>query len=268
LHLLRPSSGLIPKQAIAEDRTVSREKYSELKLEANFFKVSPGYLTATPSPRHTSRNYTFRANDRITVTPLVGAVGQPSFYVVRATDYQTARSIRYKLQLPTAWGWLVVPQLRSYLTLHGRDSKMVVTDYPVGDVATLIYSTAEVFTWQKFENRTVLVVYGGPQEQHELALVVKGAPLKWKFTESGYATPQLLVQRVNNAHIAANWRTYSTASRWILRVGSVEVYMTSNRPPFIRYLLWSSEKLTESKIETRCTTTGSRSWPAPLLLPP
>jgi hypothetical protein len=34
--------------AIAENRQVSREKYSELKLRANFLQVSPAYLTSHP----------------------------------------------------------------------------------------------------------------------------------------------------------------------------------------------------------------------------
>ncbi|KAK5007345.1 hypothetical protein LTR28_005405, partial [Elasticomyces elasticus] len=79
---------------ISEERLVSREKYSEAKLEANFLQASPAYLTAIP------QNNTLRC-----------------------------------------WG------------------------------INLLYSSAEIFTWKKYASKTVLVVYGGPNEGHELALV-------------------------------------------------------------------------------------------------
>ena len=74
------------------------------------------------------------------------------------------------MKLPTSRRNLIVPQLRGALTLSGRDSKWAVTDYDIGG-STILYSTAEIFTWQKFEDKTVVVVYGGPGELHELALL-------------------------------------------------------------------------------------------------
>jgi hypothetical protein len=59
------------------------------------------------------------------------------------------------------------------LTLNGRDSKTHVSDYDIGG-ATLVYSTAEVYTWHKYDDKTVLVVYGGPGETHELAIDATG----------------------------------------------------------------------------------------------
>jgi hypothetical protein len=64
---------------------------------------------------------------------------------------------------------LTIPQQGGTLTLNGRDSKFHVTDYPVGNFS-LLYSTAEIFTWKQFANRTVLVLYGGAGELHEFAL--------------------------------------------------------------------------------------------------
>ena len=63
---------------ITEDRQVYREKYSEAKLEANFLKVSPAYLTAKPGTRSTTA-YTDRSD--LAVTPLWG--NQTNFYVIR-----------------------------------------------------------------------------------------------------------------------------------------------------------------------------------------
>ncbi|KAK4691078.1 hypothetical protein P7C71_g5850, partial [Lecanoromycetidae sp. Uapishka_2] len=63
---------------IAEDRTVTREKYSEAKLEANFLKASPAYLTAIPM---NATNASFANTNAITVTQLKG--NNSAFYIVR-----------------------------------------------------------------------------------------------------------------------------------------------------------------------------------------
>ncbi|KAK8058841.1 hypothetical protein PG994_009289 [Apiospora phragmitis] len=54
---------------IREDRTIAREKYSELKLEANFMMVSPAYLTATPAINAT---HAYSDNAEMIITPLLG----------------------------------------------------------------------------------------------------------------------------------------------------------------------------------------------------
>lgn len=157
---------------IKEDgRTVTREKYSELKLEAQFLRVSRGYLTATPGNLQRAG---YGAPADITVTPLLanasfsnGTGG--SFFVVRQSNYATTQSTPYNLTLPTSLGNITVPQLGGSLVLNGRDSKFHVVDYPVGSIS-LLYSTAEILTWKQFEDVKLLVVYGGPAEMHEVAI--------------------------------------------------------------------------------------------------
>lgn len=105
--------------------------------------------------------------DAITVTPLFG--NKTNFYVTRQTKYNSLASTLYKLKLQTSAGNITIPQLGGLLSINGRDSKIHVTDYDVGGF-NLLYSTAEIFTWAKYGQRTVLVVYGGPDEQHELAV--------------------------------------------------------------------------------------------------
>jgi len=155
---------------IREDRRVDREKYSEQKVQANFFKVSPAYLTAS---RGNATNTTFTTTTALTVTPAFG--GSTGFYFLRHSDYSTRASTSYKLKVQTsAFGNITVPQMGNVsLTLNGRDSKTHVSDYDIGG-ATLVYSTAEVFTWHKYADKTVLVVYGGPGETHELVIAVTG----------------------------------------------------------------------------------------------
>lgn len=126
---------------IKEDRTLVREKYSELKLQANFFRVSPEYLLATP---HNQTNGTYTNTKEITITPLLASM--TSFWIVRHANYSAQDSIDYKLNVPTSRGNLSIPQLGGLLSLNGRDSKIITTDYPMGSFS-LIYSTMEIFTW-------------------------------------------------------------------------------------------------------------------------
>jgi hypothetical protein len=155
---------------IREDRRVDREKYSEQKVQANLFKVSPAYLNAT---RGDASSSTWTTTSDLTVTPAFG--GSTGFYFLRHSKYNSLASTSYKLKIQTsALGNVTVPQTNgTSLTLNGRDSKVHVSDYDIGG-ATLVYSTAEIFTWHKYADKTVLVVYGGPGETHELVLAVTG----------------------------------------------------------------------------------------------
>ncbi|GJC89832.1 putative beta-galactosidase A [Colletotrichum liriopes] len=149
---------------ITEERLVNREKYSETKLQSNFLHVSPAYLEAD---RYNS-SLEWTNNDAITVTP--ATTNSTKFYIARHTQYDSLETVAYKLKIKTVgYGDLEVPQLSDSLYLTRRDSKIHVSDYPIGD-KNLVYSTAEIFTWKKYEDKTVLIVYGGADEHHELAV--------------------------------------------------------------------------------------------------
>jgi len=156
---------------IAEDRTVSREKYHAAKLLANFLQVSPAYLTAIPQSNAFAAGQ-FTGNLAIYTTALLGNV--TNFYVVRQTQYNTLATNQYNITLHTSQGKIQIPQLGGSLSLHGRDSKVFVTDYDVGGIH-LLYSTAEIFTWKRYGDQRVLVVYGGLGEENELAFADAGS---------------------------------------------------------------------------------------------
>ena len=150
---------------IAEDRSVAREKYSEAKLQAYFLAASPAYLSAVSGPPKAGA---LVSTDDLTVTSLKS--GRTQFLVVRHTDYASKNSTNYSLSLPdTKFGALTVPQTDGTLSLHGRDSKIHVVNYDMFGI-NLVYSTAEVLTVKKFGGEVVLIVYGGPNEKHELAI--------------------------------------------------------------------------------------------------
>jgi hypothetical protein len=151
---------------ISEERLVDREKYSEAKLEANFIQASPAYLTAKYQ-NNTNVNGSYTGNADLAVTALYGNVTK--FFVVRHAAFNSLEDTDYSITLPTSQGNISIPQLGGKLSLNGRDSKYHVTDYDLGGV-NLLYSSAEIFTWKKYGDKTVLVVYGGPNEEHELAV--------------------------------------------------------------------------------------------------
>ncbi|KAK3298537.1 glycoside hydrolase family 35 protein [Chaetomium fimeti] len=205
--------------AIAEDRTIAREKYSELKLQAQFFKVSPGYLEATPDLKPTPGFYS--PNQEITVTAVVGPEG--SFYVTRKTAYKDPGPVSYTLKLPTSKGVITIPHLGGTLTMPGRDTRIHVTDYPVGDT-TLVYCTGEVFTWQEYEGQTILVVYGGMGETHEL-LMKRTALGMFTKTSPGVKTKQ------DGQHLYAQWKTTEDEEQFI-RAGNLYIYLIAREAAY------------------------------------
>ncbi|KAA8570622.1 hypothetical protein EYC84_000021 [Monilinia fructicola] len=176
--------------AITENRELTREKYSELKLEANFLKVSPAYLTATVKSAVIG---TYTNSSTLITTPLFGNGTATNFYVVRHADYQTLSLANYKLNLKTSQGDLTIPQLKGSLTLS------------------------------EFDDKTALVVYGGPNEAHELAVVTKSSA---QIVEgSGITT------KSTNGSTILNWET--SATRRVVKVGSVFVYILDRNSAFI-----------------------------------
>ena len=166
---------------ISEERLVDREKYSEAKLIANFLQASPAWLTAVSQNNHNA-NGSYTGNDALAVTAVLG--NTTGFYVIRHAAYNSLDTTEYSITLPTSQGNITIPQLGGQLSLHGRDSKFHVADYNVGGV-NLLYSSAEIFTWKQYGDKRVLVVYGGPGEEHELAVsnggtarIVEGSGVK------------------------------------------------------------------------------------------
>ncbi|KAL3460988.1 beta-galactosidase precursor [Aspergillus heterothallicus] len=195
---------------IREDRTLTRESYSELKLQGQFFKVSPAYLTARPD----GTNGSYTNDSAITCTRLVSEDEDTSFLVVRHTAYESFAKTPYHMNVHTSRGDLTIPKLRNSLVLNGRDSKIHVVDYNVGN-HRLIYSSAEVFTWKKYGDRTVLVLYGGPGETHEAAVVANGDP---KVVEG----PMVQLKREADL-VTFNWDI--SAERTVLKIKDLYIYL-------------------------------------------
>ncbi|KAF5322689.1 hypothetical protein D9619_001054 [Psilocybe cf. subviscida] len=163
--------------AIGEDRTL-REKYYELKLQANFLAVSPAYLTTRPKNMGSTQG-AFTGNSALKTTQTLDVVGNKTgFYVVRQNDASVNTVQTYTLTVPTSLGSQKIPTIGGSLTLSGKDSKIHVVDYAAGGT-TLLYSSAEIMTWATMDGRDIIILYGNAGELHETAI---------KFTTSAAPT--------------------------------------------------------------------------------
>jgi beta-galactosidase len=198
--------------SITEDRLIWREKYSEMKLQANLFKVSPAYLTATPG---SVANGSYASTNAIAVTPLFGNDTRTNFYVVRHADFTSLNDTTYKLNVPTTIGNITIPQLGGSLALYGRDAKIHVTDYDIGGI-NLIYSSGEIFTWTKSFSGLVAVLYGGAGETHELA--VPDSLAKPSFPQGS----SVKVAQRGGAWVI-QWQV--TPERQVVRIGDLSLYL-------------------------------------------
>jgi hypothetical protein len=175
-------------------------------------------------------------SSEIFITPLFGNGSATNFYIVRHADYQQETSTSYTVNLKTSKGNFSIPQLGGSLTLSGRDSKWHVTDYDLGGT-TLLYSTAEIFTWKKFEQSTVLIVYGGPGELHELSVITSSSA---RVVEGSGVTTKSTDQTTT-----LNWQTEST--RRVVQIGDLLVYILDRNtaynywvPDFARNDQWGA----------------------------
>lgn len=211
--------------AITEDRQVWREKYSELRVQANFLACSPAYLTAIP---HNGANGAYTSIKSLTTTPLFS--NATSFFVVRHANYTSLAVTEYTLTIPTSSGNITIPQTGCQMTLNGRDSKIHVTDYEMGDYS-LLYSTTEIFTWQSSPSGTVLLVYGGIGEYHEIA--IRGSPSAVLIEGSGVNITSL------NGATLISWTT--TTNRRIVKVSrDLHVYILDRNAVYDYWVLPTS----------------------------
>ncbi|KDR69947.1 hypothetical protein GALMADRAFT_1351204 [Galerina marginata CBS 339.88] len=203
--------------AISEDRTL-REKFYELKLQANFIQVSPAFLTTRPMNVGSSQGM-FTGNSALKTTQTLDAVGKKTgFYTVRQTDASITTVQTYTLNLPTSFGTLQIPNIGGSLTLTGKDSKIHVVDYTAG-TTTLIYSTGEIMTWATINGRDVIILYGNAGELHETAIKFTGTTTPTVKVVSGSGTlKQKVLTSSGNSALALQYTT--APGQTVVQVGS------------------------------------------------
>ncbi|KAF5354886.1 hypothetical protein D9756_005306 [Leucocoprinus leucothites] len=158
--------------AIREDRTLS-PKLDELKLQSYFLHASPDYLTVGRIGNGTvGAGTAYSDSVDIYTTHLHSPTHGTNFYIVRQVTNQKTTNTDFKLRVNTTeFGELTVPRNGS-ITLAGRESKILVSDYVFG-ASSLVYSTAEIMTWATFDDVDNIIVYALKGQYVELLVSAK-----------------------------------------------------------------------------------------------
>ncbi|ESK91113.1 glycoside hydrolase family 35 protein [Moniliophthora roreri MCA 2997] len=166
--------------AITESRMLTA-KFSELKLQSMFLRSSPEFyktdwigdtFTGLSEGAVISMNNTPPAFVTLLRNPDSGA----GFWIVRQNDSTSTATATFRLNVTTADSSSfqlpdVVP-----ITLSGRRSKVIVTDYAFGANSRALYSTAQIFFAGVIDGRDVLLLHGDSREEHLAAIRFTGTP--------------------------------------------------------------------------------------------
>ncbi|KAH7885531.1 glycoside hydrolase family 35 protein [Phlebopus sp. FC_14] len=159
--------------AIAENRELT-VKYSELKRQGLFLRSSPEFYKTDYIGNSTSGAVAV-TNSSAFVSLLNSLDTGASFYIARQTDSTSIATTAFRLNVTTTGGSFQIPHVAPAITLGGRQSKIIVTDYSFGS-SKVLYSTAQVLYAGRIGNRDVLFLYGDSTQEHEVALVFAGEP--------------------------------------------------------------------------------------------
>ncbi|KAJ6518287.1 glycoside hydrolase family 35 protein [Mycena vitilis] len=168
--------------AISEDRTPT-PKLAEIKLQAYFLHASPDYLLVGRVGNGTGMPYS--TSPDIYTTNLEAPASKANFYVVRQLTNAKTTDTVFTLRVNTTVGGgeIEVPK-GGNLTLAGRETKIIVTNYPFG-TSRLEYATAEVLTWATFDKVDTIVLYALRGQYVEISVEAAASA---KISHSGSAT--------------------------------------------------------------------------------
>lgn len=152
--------------------TESRElgpKYDELKRQALFIRSSPEFYK-TDWIGDSSTGVTVSSNNAVYVTQLKNHDTPTSFYIARHRDSTSNETATFRLNVTTDVGQLSLPLNIDNITLSGRESKVIVTDYTFGASSSLLFSTAQIYFAGVIDGRDVLFLHGDSKQDHETAI--------------------------------------------------------------------------------------------------
>ncbi|KAL3424741.1 glycosyl hydrolase family 35 [Phlyctema vagabunda] len=155
------------------------DKFSQTKLISLFTRVSKGLLKTNMEGNGTG--YSVSSPDIwswVLRNPDTGA----GFYTLQHSSSKSRASTTFSAYLNTSSGPVTVPNVN----LDGRQSKILVTDYPFGS-KTLLYSSAEVLTFGVFDVE-VLALYLNEGQVGQFAFKNANAPVGLTYTVYGSST--------------------------------------------------------------------------------
>lgn len=154
------------------------DKFKHIKLIGLFTRVSKSLLNTEMESNGTGNAVN---TSSIFTWVLRNPEDSAGFYITQQNNSRSRENTVFSLDLTTSEGEVTIPSF----DLRGRQSRIVVTDYSVGDY-TLLYSSAEVLTYGLFDV-PVIVAYLNEGQVGELAF--KGDQLKnASFTTYGTET--------------------------------------------------------------------------------
>ncbi|RDX44153.1 hypothetical protein OH76DRAFT_1487358 [Lentinus brumalis] len=160
--------------SIAETRALT-PKFDELKRQGLFLRSSPSFRktdwigeTSTGIPGVTlngSAAFLTLLNNPDTGT---------NFLIARQANSTSTANTTFSVQVPTSKGTLTLPQTTGSIALNGRQSKLIITDYPFGAHGSVLFTTASVFFAGTIGSRDVLFLFGDADQSHEFATTLTG----------------------------------------------------------------------------------------------
>ncbi|KAF2110271.1 glycoside hydrolase superfamily [Lophiotrema nucula] len=132
---------------LRETREV-RDKFKQFKLLTLFTRVSKGLHNTVMESNGTGNAVNTSA---IWTWVLRSAENQGRFYLAENNVTSSRAVTNFALTVNTSAGKVTIPSLQ----LNGRESRWVVTDYPIGK-ATLLYSSAPILTYGVFDQPVVV----------------------------------------------------------------------------------------------------------------
>ncbi|KAI0765993.1 glycoside hydrolase family 35 protein [Irpex lacteus] len=156
---------------INENR-VATPKMNEMRLQGFFLRSSRDLLASNLLGNGT--NYT--SSPLIHTAELRNPQTNAGFYIVRHNSSPSTDLTTTQLNVTTSAGPLTIPRNGS-ITIDGRESKILVTDYVFGTHQTrILYSTAEIFTWTTIDQTDYIILYAPTGQSVEATLTFPGAP--------------------------------------------------------------------------------------------
>ncbi|KAF8578602.1 glycoside hydrolase family 35 protein [Ramaria rubella] len=156
---------------INENRILT-PKMPEMRLQGLFLRVSRELLSADLIANGT--NYT--TSPIIHTAELRNAASNAAFYIIRHNTSTSTNVDTTQLNVTTSAGQIVIP-VNGGITLNGRESKIIVTDYIFGISKTrILYSTAEIMTWTTIDDIDYLIVYAPSGQTGETVFSLSSEP--------------------------------------------------------------------------------------------
>ncbi|CAE7054863.1 unnamed protein product [Rhizoctonia solani] len=154
--------------SIRENRRLST-KYTEFKKQGLFLRNAPEFYKTDVVGNSTSGAVTV-SDSAAFVTELRNPDTNAGFYVARQMYSPSTANLVFSLTVKASSSSIPVQ-----VTLAGRQSKVIVTDFAFGSSRAL-YSTATVFFAGKLNGRDVLFLHGDVGVEHSVAVKLSGTP--------------------------------------------------------------------------------------------